>query len=132
MSITRRTFLMGAAALPTAASARIRRKERLRVVAVGAGGQASFDIAEVAKTGMADIVALCDVDAQRAADSFKRYPDAKKYTDWRKMFDAEKDFDAVTVAIADHNHAIASCLAMKMGKHVYCEKPLGHSVWEVR
>jgi predicted dehydrogenase len=77
-------------------------------------------------------VALCDCDARQAADSFKKYPDAKQYSDWRRLLDQEKGIDAVLVAIPDHNHAIVSVHAMKLGKHVYCEKPLAHSIWEVR
>jgi predicted dehydrogenase len=62
-----------------------------------------------------------------------KFPDAKRFTDWRKLLDAEaKNIDAVLVATPDHNHAIVSVHAMKLGKHVYCEKPLAHSVWEVR
>src|SRR5205807_6145593 len=99
---------------------------------VGAGGRGADDIGDLMVTGAVDIVALCDCDARRAAESFKRFPDAKRYSDWRKMFEAEKGFDAVLVATPDHNHASVSIAAMKLGKHVYCEKPLAHSIWEAR
>src|SRR5206468_8408880 len=78
------------------------------------------------------IVALCDCDFRRAANSFKKYPNAKRYQDWRKMLEAEKSLDAVVVATPDHNHAFISISAMRMGKHVYCEKPLTRTVWEAR
>ncbi len=78
------------------------------------------------------VVALCDCDARQAAESFKAHPDATQYSDWRRMLDQEKGIDAVLVATPDHNHAIISIAAMKLGKHVYCEKPLAHSIWEAR
>ncbi len=80
-----------------------------------------------------NIVALCDVDARRAGDPFKTFPDAKQFRGFRKMFDQiEKEIDAVVVATPDHTHAVAAMAAIKRGKHVYCEKPLAHSVYEVR
>jgi predicted dehydrogenase len=78
-----------------------------------------------------NIVALCDVDDDYLAEAGKRHPKAKTYADWRKMLD-QKDIDAVTVSTAEHTHALASVAAMKRGKHVYCEKPLAHSVYEAR
>src|SRR5205823_8281151 len=77
-------------------------------------------------------VALCDVDWAHAAGTFKKFPKAKRYKDFRKMFEEEKNIDGVVVATPDHMHAFASMAAIKMGKHVYCEKPLTHSVWEAR
>jgi len=106
-------------------------KDQLRVAVVGAGGRGADNLQDLRTTGV-KIVALCDCDERRAADSFKAYPDAKKYADWRKLFDASTTFDAVLVATPDHNHAIISIAAMKLGKHVYCEKPLAHSIWEAR
>ena len=79
-----------------------------------------------------NIVALCDVDADYAGRTFERYPKAKRYTDYRKMLDEQKDIDAVVIATPDHTHACIAAAAMKAGKHVYCEKPLTHSVWEAR
>ncbi len=135
--ITRRSFLSGAAALAAGAagagtSRRIPRPDKLNLAVVGAGGRGADNLQDFDKTGAVNVVALCDCDQNRAANSFKRYPDAKRYSDWRKMFEAEKSFDAVLVATPDHNHAIVSVHAMNLGKHVYCEKPLAHSVWEVR
>ena len=64
--------------------------------------------------------------------AFGELPDARHYTDWRRMLEREKDIDAVVVSTPDHNHAIIAIAAMKLGKHVYCEKPLAHSIWEAR
>jgi len=74
-------------------------------------------------------VALCDVDWRHASGTFRRYPNAKKYKDFREMLDKEdKNIDAVVVGTPDHLHAIVSMAAIKRGKHVYCEKPLTHTV----
>ena len=80
-----------------------------------------------------NIVALCDVDWAYAAEAFKDFPDAKKYKDFRKMFDdMAGGIDAVVVATPDHTHAIAAMTAMSLGKHVYVQKPLTHTVYESR
>jgi len=80
-----------------------------------------------------NIVAVCDVDTKHAADAFKMFSEAKKYSDYRRMLDKEqKNIDAVVVATPDHVHIPASVMAMRRGKHVYCEKPLGQNVTEVR
>jgi predicted dehydrogenase len=104
--------------------------EKLNIAGVGVGGQGGGDINAV--SGENNIVALCDVDSRKAARTFRRHPQAKKYTDFRVMLEKQKDIDAVIVATPDHNHAIISITAMKMGKHVYCEKPLTHSIYEAR
>jgi predicted dehydrogenase len=105
--------------------------EKLNIAGIGVGGMGAGDINAVA--GDNNIVALCDVDGRRAADTFKKFPDAKQYRDFRKMFDEmEKSIDAVVVATPDHTHAVAAMAAMRRGKHVYCEKPLAHSVFEIR
>ena len=104
--------------------------EKLNVAGIGVGGQGAGDIASF---GGENIVALCDVDHNHAGGSFKKFPDAKPYKDFRKMFDEmEKQIDAVCIATPDHTHAVAVMAALKRGKHVYCEKPLAHSVFEVR
>jgi len=108
-----------------------RANEKVNVGVVGVGGRGGDDLHELESTE-ANIVALCDCDQRRAAASLHRYPGAKHYTDWRKMLEQQKDLDAVLVATPDHNHAIVSVHAMRLGKHVYCEKPLAHSVWEAR
>lgn len=102
---------------------------KLNVAGIGIGGMGAGDIRQAAGE---NVVALCDVD-QRALDrQAKLYPKAKLYTDYRRMLETQKDIDAVMVATPDHNHAIISIMAMKLGKHVYCEKPLTHSVYEAR
>jgi len=104
--------------------------DRLNIAGVGVGGRGGGVIKAIQDE---NIVALCDVDWKYASGIFSEYPDARKYYDWRKMFDEMKDsIDAVVVATPDHSHAIISITAMKLGKHVYCEKPLTHSVWESR
>lgn len=105
--------------------------EKLNIAGIGVGGQGEGDINEVAPNN--NIVALCDVDSKRSANTFKKFPDAKPYRDFRRMFDEmEKNIDAVVVATPDHFHAVAAMAAIKRGKHVYCEKPLAHSIHEVR
>jgi predicted dehydrogenase len=104
---------------------------RLNIAAIGVGGMGAGDIGAVAPGN--NIVALCDVDDRQAAGTQKKFPQAKRFKDFRRMFDAmEKEIDAVVVATPDHFHAVASMAAIKRGKHVYCEKPLAHSVHEVR
>ena len=79
-----------------------------------------------------NIVALCDVDYNQSKPTFDKYPKAKVYKDYRVMLDKQKDIDAVIVATPDHNHAVITMKAIKMGKHVYCQKPLTHTVYEAR
>lgn len=105
--------------------------ERINLAAIGIGGMGAADIDALAPN--TNIVALCDVDSSHAAGTFKKFPDAKQFRDFRKMLDAvEKQIDAVLVATPDHFHAVAAIAAIKRGKHVYCEKPLAHSIHEVR
>ncbi len=137
--IGRRGFLGGAAAV--AAFTIIPRRvlggpghvppsEKLNIAGIGVGGRGADDLRELESQ---NIVALCDVDEARAAETFKKYPSARKYTDFREMLDKEdKNIDAVIVATPDHVHAVASMAAIKRGKHVYCEKPLTHTVYEAR
>ena len=103
--------------------------EKLNIAGIGVGGQGSWDLDNVSSE---NIVVLCDVDWQRAADTFKRYPKAKRYRDFRIMLEKEKRVDAVVVGTPDHTHAVATMMAVKMGKHVYCEKPLTRTVHEAR
>ncbi len=106
--------------------------ERLRVGFIGVGGRGAASLKEIAAAGQ-DVVALCDVDEQRAGPSWAQFPTARKYRDFRKMLDAEdKHIDAVVVATPDHTHAVAAMAAIQRGKHVYCEKPLAHTIGEVR
>ena len=104
----------------------------MNVAGIGAGGMGGGDIATVAKLG-ANIVALCDVDDQRAAGSYNAFPQARRYKDFRQLLDKEmKNIDAVTVGTPDHTHAVIAMAAIKAGKHVYCQKPLTHTLHECR
>jgi predicted dehydrogenase len=104
--------------------------EKLNVAGIGVGGRGAADINGAASE---NIVALCDVDQKQAAATFQRYPKAKVYRDFRKMLDEmDGQIDAVTVGTPDHTHAPAAAMAMRMGKHCYCEKPLTHNVQESR
>ena len=106
--------------------------ETLNIAGIGVGGRGSSNM-QALNDAKQNIVAVCDVDWRNAAGSFRRYPKARQYKDFRKMLDKEeKNIDAVVVSTADHCHAVASIAAMKRGKHVYCEKPLTHSVYEAR
>ncbi|HXK58756.1 MAG TPA: Gfo/Idh/MocA family oxidoreductase, partial [Acidobacteriota bacterium] len=103
--------------------------DKLNIAGIGIAGMGRVDLGEMETE---NIVALCDVDWNHAAPIFERYPKAKKYRDFRVMLEKQKDIDAVVVATPDHVHAVASMAAIKAGKHVYCEKPLTHSIKEAR
>jgi predicted dehydrogenase len=104
--------------------------EKLNIAGIGVGGQGAGDLGNFTSE---NIVALVDVDSRRAAGTYEKFPKAKRYEDFRKMFDEMgKEVDAVLVATPDHTHSVAAMRAIKMGKHVYCEKPLAHSIYEVR
>lgn len=105
--------------------------QKLNIACVGAGGRGEAAVNALHKDH--NLIALCDVDLERAANSFKRCPDAKQYQDYRKMFDELGDqIDAVTVSTPDHMHFPIAMAAIERGKHVFCEKPLTHSIWEAR
>ena len=103
--------------------------EKLNLAGVGIGGQGGYDLEQLESE---NIVALCDVDQNHAAHTFKKYPQARKFGDYRRMLEEMKEIDGVVIATPDHHHAFASVAAINHGKHVYCEKPLTHSVWEAR
>ena len=104
--------------------------EKINVACIGVGGRGRASLDGCAGE---NIVALCDVDDHRARDAFKRFPDVPRYRDFRKMLDElDSKIDAVTVSTPDHTHAVAVTEALRRGKHVYCEKPLTHSVHEIR
>jgi predicted dehydrogenase len=106
--------------------------ERANLAGIGAGGMGGGDIGNHARNG-ANIVALCDVDELRGAGSFQAFPKARRYKDFRVLLDKEaKNIDAVTVGTPDHIHALASMAAIRAGKHVYCQKPLTHTLHECR
>jgi len=105
---------------------------KVNVAGIGIGSRGGADVDEIAGLGH-NIVALCDVDDNYAAKEFAKYPDAKRFTDYRVMFDKMgKGIDGVIIGTPDHTHALIAMEAMRRGKHVYCEKPLAHSVQEVR
>jgi predicted dehydrogenase len=125
--------------------------DTLNVALIGAGNQGAGDISSIckgevenapqgmfamtSKPGTEKLVAVCDVDwgYGPVKNTFAKFPGAKKYKDWRLMFDEMgKSIDAVVVATADHNHANPTATAMTLGKHVYCEKPLTHTIYESR
>lgn len=104
--------------------------EKLNIALIGAGGRGASNLEGVAGE---NIVALCDVDHRRAATTYEAYSGVPKFNDFRKMLDQmDKQIDAVVVSTPNHIHAPASAMAMRMGKHCYCEKPLTHSVSEAR
>lgn len=134
---SRRDFLIAAAAgsaaaMTSCANAAARRprsaNEKLRIAAVGCGGKGFSDIMACKAH---DIVALCDVDENRAGNARGKLPQAKFYHDWRDMFDRER-LDAVTISTPDHTHAGPALAAMALGMHVYVQKPLTHTVTEAR
>ena len=102
--------------------------EKLNIGIIGVHSRGAANMAAVASE---NIAALCDVNDDFLAEAAKKHPQAKTYVDWRKLLD-QKDIDAVIVSTTEHTHALASVMAMKRGKHVFCEKPLAHSVYEAR
>jgi len=142
-SMSRRTFLqrsgvaaLGMTIIPSIAmgkkySGQIAPSDKLNIAAVGIGGMGNSNIKAVKQTE--NIVALCDVDWKYAGHVFDENPGAKRYWDWRKMYDEMgKSIDAVIVATADHSHAIVAATGITLGKHVYVQKPLTHTVYESR
>ncbi|NLE80404.1 MAG: Gfo/Idh/MocA family oxidoreductase, partial [Rhodococcus sp.] len=104
--------------------------EKLNVAVIGVGGRGAGNLAGVAGQ---NVVALCDVDEARLDKAAASFPAARKHVDFRKMLGEMADeIDAVVVSTPDHTHAPASAMAIRMGKHCYCEKPLAHNVWEAR
>ena len=141
-NITRRSFLQRSAAAAAAFSivpgtilgkshGYVAPSDKLNIAGVGIGGMGNANLKNMEKTD--NIVALCDIDWKYAKPVFDRHPNAKKYWDYRKMLDEMgKSIDAVLIATADHTHAMITADAMTMGKHVYTQKPLTHSVYESR
>jgi hypothetical protein len=138
VKFSRRSFvkasMLGAAGIVVLRDSRCARayyaNQKLNIAVIGACGQGEGNTAAVAGESL---VALCDVDERRADETHKKYPRAKRYADFRKMLDEiHRQIDAVVVSTPDHTHAVASVAAMKLGKHVYCEKPLARTVYEAR
>lgn len=103
--------------------------EKLHIAGIGVGGQGGGVIAEMKQE---NIVALCDVDPNRAAGTFRTFPKAVQLEDYRRLFDQVRDLDAVVIATPDHMHAPITMAALRAGKHVYVEKPMAHTIEEAR
>ncbi|MCL4179726.1 MAG: Gfo/Idh/MocA family oxidoreductase [Verrucomicrobia bacterium] len=138
--MARRTFLrqstLGGAGLLILNDARLARayaaNDKLNLAGIGVGGQGRGNLDNFAGQGQ-NLVALCDVDQARAGDIYQKHPSARAFTDFRRMFDAmEREIDAVVISTPDHTHAVAAVAAMRLGKHVFCEKPLTRTVREAR
>ncbi len=136
--LTRRELLKTSAAAgigfwlgtSTAQSRPLPASEKLNIAVIGLGGRGRANLNAVAGE---NVIALCDVDDERAGDAYKRFPRAKKFHDFRRMYDElEKQIDAVVISTPDHTHFHPAYAALELGKHVYLEKPMAHSVWEVR
>ncbi len=138
-SSTRRTFVKSTAALGVGfwAAGGVSAKEstsaieEIRFGCIGIDGKGSSDSADAKKHGK--VVAVCDIDDSKLEKVKDKFPGAQHYNDFRKMLEEnEKNIDAVTVSTPDHTHAVAALMAMRMGKHAFCQKPLTHSIEEAR
>lgn len=142
--LNRRTFLQSTAVtgagLLASRLARAQEKQaapattaasKVNVAAIGVGGKGWSGIKGLQRAG-ANIVAICDIDQTQVDRGHAEWPKAAMFSDFREMLEKQKDIDAVIVSTPDHTHAVAAMMAMKMGKHCYCEKPLTHDIWEAR
>ncbi len=136
--LDRRTFVGGIAAAGAAATiprplfawAGEQPSQKLRIACIGVGGMGFSDVRGVAGE---QLVAFADVDDRSAERAYRAYPSVRHYRDFREMLEKERNnIDAVTVSTPDHTHAVAAMMALKMGKHVYCQKPLARTIGEVR
>lgn len=130
--ITRRRFVAASTGAVLAAPNFIRAKDapnRLNIAIIGAGGRGAANLASVSSE---NIVALCDVDDRAVERAAAKFPKARRCADFRRLFDHHREFDAVVVSTCEHTHAFATMLALRHNKHVYCEKPLTHGIWEAR
>ncbi|MDD4016712.1 MAG: Gfo/Idh/MocA family oxidoreductase [Kiritimatiellae bacterium] len=133
---TRRQFLsasaLAAASMGFPAVVRAQNlNSKLNIVVIGCGGRGGGNMAAVAAKGE-HIAALCDVNENNLNAAAAKHADAKRFIDFRQLYAELKDYDAVVVSTAEHTHALATLPALTAGKHVYCEKPLAHNVWETR
>jgi predicted dehydrogenase len=130
--ITRRQFVAASAGAVIAAPSIVHSRnlgERLNIAIIGSGGRGGSNLSNVSSE---NIVALCDVNAQNLDRAAAKFPRARKTNDFRKLFDNPREFDAVVISTCEHTHAFATMLALQHHKHVYCEKPLTHGIWEAR
>lgn len=130
----RRTFLQSAAVLSaglfiTPAAQATSYYDKLRIAVIGCGGRGGGNLQSVSSE---HITALCDVNQGNLNRAAANYTEARKDKDFRRIFDKPNEFDAVVVSTCEHTHAFATLPALQLGKHVYCEKPLTHSIWEAR
>lgn len=134
-NLSRRSFLKSASAvsagfliIPNLYSQSANNRLNFAVIGVGGRGRANWG-----QVPNENIVAMCDVDDNRAAQGYSLCPKAKRYKDFRVMFDEmANEIDAVIISTPDHTHFAATMIAMELGKHVYVEKPLAHNIWELR
>ncbi|MCX6634617.1 MAG: Gfo/Idh/MocA family oxidoreductase, partial [Acidobacteria bacterium] len=103
--------------------------DKLNIAGVGVGGMGANYLSNMETE---NIVALCDVDQVVAAKTFSKYPDARRYRDFRVMLEKDKGIDAVVIGTPDHTHAVVAMAAMRLGKHVYCAKPMTRTIHEAR
>jgi predicted dehydrogenase len=107
--------------------------DKLNIAGIGAGGKAEVNLPYAYNNGSDNISVLCDVDDRMAVNARKKWPNAPYYKDYRLMLEKEnKNIDAVIITTPDHMHAPIALAAMQLGKHVYCEKPLTHDIYEAR
>jgi predicted dehydrogenase len=140
-AIDRRHFLhtgaaaAGLALLPAHISAARRKvgpNDKLNLAFIGVGGRGGDNLHELSRLSDVNVAALCDVDANSLAKAVQTHARATTYRDFRIMLEKEKDIDAVVISTPDHTHAVATIMALKLGKHVYCEKPLTRTIFEAR
>ena len=141
--LDRRSFLQRSTTIATAtlattaglmvhSSARANANRKLRVAFIGVGGRGGGNLNSVASDPEVEVVALCDVNRNNLAAAHKQFTDARTYVDFRELYRQADDIDAVVVSVAEHTHAFATLPALRMGKHVYCEKPLTYNIAESR
>ncbi|MEQ9410891.1 MAG: Gfo/Idh/MocA family oxidoreductase [Fuerstiella sp.] len=123
------TAIAGAPLLNAAPQTKTTDTDRLRIAVIGCGGRGGSNLKSVSTE---EIVALCDVNQQNLNRAAAAYPNARTETDFRRLFEHADEFDAVVVSTCEHTHAFATLPALQLGKHVYCEKPLTHNVYEAR
>ena len=124
---------MNAESIFSSVGSKLSANEKVKLACIGIGNRGAQDIAAFAKTGLVDIVALCDVDLQghQCQRILEQYPDAKRFTDYRELFEKfGSGFEAVCIATPDHSHFPIAMIALSEGKHVYVEKPMCRTFFE--